>query len=191
MYQNLLFNASFHLFLTQIDREFAEEVKQAGCPDCGGTLHLADYPRSPVGVPPPVREHYERRLSFCCSRCRTRVTPPSVRFFGRRWYPAPVFIFISALRLGISDRRLAQIKKHIGITANETTWKRWRRWWREFFWVTPFWQQAKGLLPPHPKIIQGCFPRVLLNIFNGPLEEKMRLLLKFLSPLTTRVFRIL
>lgn len=187
MSQNFMFNASFHLLLISIDEELARKAKQAGC-RCGGTLHLADYPRSPVGMPPSLRHHYEERLSFCCDTCRKRITPPSVRFFGRRWYPAPLHLLVSVLMLGINERRLSQIKRYFGITVTESTWKRWRRWWRQSFALTPFWQQAKGLTPT---AIESCqtVPRALLNSFQGALEEKMRLLLQFLSPLTGGVLR--
>ena len=124
----------------------AEIAMNNGCSHCGGKLHLANYPRSPAGMPAAFRLHYNQRISFCCSSCRKRTTPPSVRFFGRRWFPAPIFIFICLLQCGINDRRLSQVKRHFGITVRESTWKRWRRWWRESFSETKFWIKEKGLL---------------------------------------------
>ena len=183
MSQNFLFNASFHLLLIAIDQEIANDTMNRGCQYCGGKLHLADYPRSPVGIPPPFRHRYEERLSFCCDTCRKRITPPSVRFFGRRWYPAPHHLLVSALMLGINERRLSQIKRHFGITVTESTWKRWRRGWRDFFPLTSFWQREKALAPSI-NMTNKSFPRVLLNLFESTLENKMTLLLRFLSPLT-------
>jgi hypothetical protein len=188
MSQNFLFKASFHLFLYQIDQEFANKAKQQGCP-CGGQLHQADYPRSPFGLPAQFRDKYDERFSFCCAVCRKRITPQSVRFFGRRWFPAPLLLFISVLTLGVSKRRCAQIKRYFGITISDSTWRRWRLWWRVSFVTTPFWQQAKGSFPPAEQIIQGPFPRVLLNTFKGMIEEKMHLLSRFLAPLTAGVLR--
>lgn len=188
MSHKFLFHASFHLLLNKIDQELAEKEKEKGCGYCGGVLHQADYPRSPFGLPAPFRENYDERLSLCCSQCRKRTTPPSVRFFGRRWFPAPLLILISALTLGINERRLMQVKRHLGVTVSESTWKRWRRWWREAFMQTPFWQQAKGSFLPVPTLI-GFFPRVLLMRFQGKLEEKMGFLLNFLAPLTAGVLR--
>lgn len=110
MSHKFLFDASFHSLLEAIDREFLQEQKRQKC-ECGGHFHQADYPRSPMGVPIFLRNHYESRLSLCCSDCRKRLTPQLVRFFGRRWFPAPFFLLISVLSLGINTRRLQQIKK--------------------------------------------------------------------------------
>ena len=189
MSQNFLLNASFHLSLNTIDQELADQTKQKGCRFCDGKLHLADYPRSPFGIAPSFRDSYESRLSFCCGTCRKRTTPPSVRFFGRRLFPAPLFVFISALMHGVSQRRCEQVKRHFSIAVSISTLRRWQRWWRESFMATKFWQQAKGLFPPSDQMICGPFPRVLLNEFKGIVSEKIILLLPFLSPLTAGVLR--
>lgn len=184
MSQNFLLNASFHLLLNTIDQELADQVKQQGCLFCGCKLHMADYPRSPFGIAPPFRDSYESRLSFCCGTCRKRTTPPSVRFFGRRWFPAPLLVFISALMHGMNQRRCEQVKRHFGITVSISTLRRWQRWWRDLFIATSYWQQAKGLFLPADQMMCGPFPRVLLNEFKGMMNEKIILLLRFLSPLT-------
>jgi len=176
------------LLLTAIDQEIAKEVQQKGCIYCGNKLHQADYPRSPVGLSSQFRNAYSERFSFCCNYCRRRITPRSVRFFGRRWYPAPLFMLISVLTVGISERRLAQVKRHFGITVSESTWKRWRRWWRDSFESTKFWQKNKGNVPITIESIYR-HPRALLVVFQGLLEEKMRFLLRFLSPLTGGILR--
>jgi hypothetical protein len=184
MSHKFIHNASFHLLLIDIDQELAQQVKKGGCIYCGNHLHQANYSRSPAGMPSLFREHYEERFSLCCDTCRRRTTPPSVRFFGRRWFPAPLLMLISILSLGISDRRLEQVKRHLGIVVSESTWKRWRKWWRERFITTKFWHQNKGLVPSIIESKQD-FPRALLAVFKGLLEEKMCLLLRFLSPLTS------
>ena len=79
--------------LIAIDREIAEATRKKGC-DCGGALHQSNYPRSPFGLSAEFRIAYEERFSFCCADCRKRTTPSSVRFFGRRWYPAPLLLLI-------------------------------------------------------------------------------------------------
>ena len=166
------FNSSFHRILVAIDRELAETTRQEGC-SCGGSLHQSNYPRSSLGLPIQFRPDYETRLSFCCNDCRKRTTPPSVRFFGRRRYPAPLLLLISALMVRINEYRLTQIKRHFGITISESTWKRWRRWWREAFVETRFWSKARGLIPEPKKIV--TLPRRMLNIFKGLLDQKMLL----------------
>lgn len=184
MSQNFLFKASFHEYLIKIDRELANIYAEKGCKYCCGKLHQADYPRSPVGMPLEFRDLYSQRISFCCVNCRKRATPPSVRFFGRRWYPAPIHTFISIMIRGINKRRIALIKKYFGITVYESTWRRWRKWWCDKFVVTKFWQAAKGQFPPSNKIIHGPFPRVIFNFYRGNIEQKMLLFLRFLSPIT-------
>lgn len=178
-----LFNANFNFLLKKIDEELAYVVCQEACVYCGGLLDQSNYPRSPMGLPLAFRDEYDERLSFCCRRCRKRTTPPSVRFFGRRWFPAPLFMLISVLDSGINERRLEQIRRYFGIVVSESTWKRWRRWWRESFKKTLFWKGAKGQVPAVVETTLA-FPRALFNVFKGDLPEKIRLLLKFLSPLT-------
>lgn len=176
------------MLLNSIDQEFAVKAQKKGCLYCGNKLHQANYPRSPVGILPDFRKYYDQRLSFCCDICRKRTTPESVRFFGRRWYPGSLLILISVLMLGINERRLLQVKRHFGIVVSESTWKRWRRWWRESFITTPFWRKEKGLVSTAISA-NKTFPRALLNIFQAGLEEKMRYLLRFLSPLTGGILR--
>lgn len=184
----ILLDVNLHTMLNKIDQELADEVQLKGCPHCGGILDKADYPRSPLGMYVQFRQIYDSRISFCCRDCRKRSTSQSVRFFGRRWYPAPLFIFISILTCGISDKRLDQMKRHFGIAVSETTWKRWRRWWREAFVVTPFWKNKRGLFPSD--LIAGTpLPRGLFNAFKGRHKEKFISLLKILSPLSAPALR--
>lgn len=187
MSQNFLLNASFHLLLLQIDQELANNVRQGGC-GCGGRLDQADYPRSPFGLPPALRDHYQKRISLCCNDCRKRTTPPSVRFLGRRWFPAPLLLLISILNCGINARRLQQVKRHFGIVISESTWKRWRAWWHRSFMQTLFWQQSKGLIILEIKTAD-FMPRVLLSLFQGTLQEKLRSLLRFFAPMTSGALR--
>ena len=99
MYHDLPRTARFWSVLLAIDHDLAEKTRKDACP-CGGRLHAANYLRKPRGtveqLPPPLC----LRLSFCCDRdgCRKRVTPPSVRFLGRKVYLGAVVILISSLR---------------------------------------------------------------------------------------------
>lgn len=186
MSHKFIFSASFHLLLVEIDRELSQLVQKQGCP-CGGRLDQSNYPRSPMGVPSAFRPSYDERFSFCCNDCRKRITPASVRFFGRRWYPAPLLILISTLMLSINEYRLTQIKRHFGITVTESTWKRWRRWWRDVFTATPFWKQARGSIPEYPQ--RAILPRGILCVFQGGIDQKIILFLRFLSPITAGFLR--
>lgn len=189
MSQNFLYKSSFHEHLIHIDRELADICAKKGCCYCDGKLHKCDYPRSPMGMPLEFRGQYSQRISFCCVNCRKRATPPSVRFFGRCWYPAPLFIFISIMICGINKRRITLIKKHFGIVVCESTWRRWRKWWRNEFIVTKFWQSEKGRFAPTAAITQKPFPRAIFNLYMGNIEQKMLLFLRFLKPLTINIFR--
>ena len=91
-------NARVWAFLKTIDAAEAERCRAAGCPHCGGALHSATYPRKPHGLAPALRAD-ARRHSLCCAACRRRVLPPSVRFFGRRFRVAPLFLVVSVLVL--------------------------------------------------------------------------------------------
>lgn len=181
MSHKFIFRSTFHSLLIAIDREIAEATRKKGC-DCGGALHQSNYPRSPFGLSAEFRIAYEERFSFCCADCRKRTTPSSVRFFGRRWYPAPLLLLISALMLSINEYRLTQIKRHFGISVSESTWKRWRRWWRDTFVETAFWKKTRALIPESKRTTP--LVRRLLRSFQGELDNKMLLLLKFISPIT-------
>ena len=144
---SILSNARVWAFLKRVDEAEAEACREAGCPRCGGDLHSARYPRKPHGLAPELRDDV-RRFSFCCADCRRRVTPPSVRFFGRRFRVAPLFLMMSALVLG-GGARLETIGRKWGIPA--PTLRRWRRWWRETFPETREWRAKRGELAAPPE----------------------------------------
>ncbi len=177
-----LSDPNFYDLLFRLDEDLAGEVRAAGCA-CGGVLHSARYPRKPRGMRTALGEAYETRLSFCCARegCRRRRTPPSVRFLGRRVYLGTVVVLVTALCHGPSHVRLTQLREWFGVSIR--TLNRWRKWWREVFVGTPFWQAVKGrFVPP---LQSRVLPAGLLERFAGtemprPLIE----LLRFLTPLT-------
>ena len=182
MYLELLSDASFYCILTKFDEDLAAQARAAGCA-CGGRLHSARYPRKPRGGPPDLGPEYEWRLSFCCAveGCRQRVTPPSVRYFGRRVYLAAVLVLVMAMGQGLTARRVAQLHAHLGIGLR--TLRRWRQWWRESFVATRFWRHATSrFMPP---VDERELPRTLLERFGGEPASKLLSLLVFLTPLTT------
>lgn len=183
MYHELLRDATFWAFLFTIDQDLAEHCRQAGC-CCGGRLHGANYPRKPRG-PRGLPDEYRYRLSFCCARdgCRKRVTPPSVRFLGRKVYLGVVVILVSAMRQGPTPRRIRELTELFG--ASRRTIYRWRDFWNEHFPKTTFWQLARARLVPVFEIVD--FPRSLLEAFVGAGDDRdgWKKLLCFLSPITT------
>jgi hypothetical protein len=107
--------------------------------------------------------------------------PPSVRFFGRRVYFAPVLLIVSAMRGQLTAARLRSIQDEYG--ADRRTVIRWRRWWREAFAKTGFWRAAKGrFVPP---VAHADLPASLLERFNkAACVCDLGRALSFLSPVT-------
>jgi hypothetical protein len=128
------------------------------------------------GVPAEMEEAYSRRRSFCCGReeCRKRVTPPSVRFLGRRVYVAAVVLLCSAQKV---------CSKKESLKAPRRTIRRWVRWFRESMTGSCFWQIRRGrLMPP---VREEELPQSLLERFTGVVSERICAALRFLSPLGT------
>src|SRR5271163_3693214 len=183
MYHELPGAATFWPFLFSVDQDLAHSARQKCC-SCGGRLHRADYPRKPRGAD-DLPEDYAYRFSFCCARdgCRKRVTPPSVRFLGRKVYLFAVVVLVSAMRQGPSPRRVHQLSQFFG--ADRRTIARWQVFWREHVPQTPFWKIARARLPATAQSI--LLPQSLLDVFlhGDDLCQSWGLLLRFLAPITT------
>ena len=175
--------AGFWSFLYSIDQDLADSVRQKACP-CGGRLHCANFPRSPRGCPDSLPDQYNYRLSFCCDRdgCRKRMTPPSVRFLGRKVYLAAVVVLVAAMQQGPTPRRVRELSKLFG--ADRGTIARWQAYWRQHFPLTTFWKIACARLVPVVKIV--CLPGSLLDAFlaTDNLYDGWGRLLRFLSPIS-------
>ena len=206
MSHKFLLNPIFHEFLKAIDYDLSKEECAKGCAHCGGRLHRADYPRSPFGVPIEHRKHYEERYSHCCSQCRKRTTSQSVRYFGRRWFPAPLLTLISALMYSTIYKCCKQLHQLFGISISKRTCKRWKDWWEGSFPTTNFWKGVTGIIPidclkgPFPRHLfsmytdascTGAFPMGMTPTQDAPTSLARRLVwvLKFLTPLTAGVLR--
>jgi len=184
MYHELLRDATLWTFLFSIDEDLAEAQLAGPCPACGGRLHRANYPRKPRG-PRNLPEQYRYRLSFCCDRdgCRKRVTPPSVRFLGRKVYLGAVVILVSAMRQGPTPQRVRELTELFGVSRR--TICRWRDFWNEHFPKTTFWKVARARFTPVFEIVD--FPRSLLEAFVLACDDRdgWGELLRFLCPITT------
>jgi hypothetical protein len=123
------------------------------------------------------------RFSLCCSRegCRRRQTPESIRFLGRKVYPGLVVVLVSAMNHGLSQERLAQMRKSLSVSR--ATLNRWRRWWLNQFTQTPFWKVARARFMP--VISETALPDSLCDRFGANELDGMLKLLKFLGPITT------
>lgn len=171
-------------FLTEIDRDLAEKTREGGCVFCGSPLHCAHYPRKPRGAD-DLPEGYDRRFSYCCSLddCRSRATPPSVRFLDAKVYLGVLVILLTAMRQGPTPRGFKELHRHFGVSRR--TLARWQKWWREVFTKGVFWRGARARFSPPP--LDEALPSALLRAFEAEsCVERFLLLLKFLSPITTR-----
>jgi hypothetical protein len=186
LYSALLTNASFHELLLTFDRDLAVRQRASGCA-CGGGLHSARYPRAPRGLPANLRTQlgieYTQRFSFCCAieGCRSRATPPSMRFLGRKIYCAAIVVVAAMMWQGITKRRLLRLSS--AITVDRRTLQRWQVWWRKAFTATPFWRRARAaFMPP---VEEEHVPATLIESFKGATPaERMLALLRFLRPIT-------
>ncbi len=100
MYRDLLADATFHELLLAYDRDLADTTRRAGCARCCGVVHSAPYWRKPRGRPCRLGREHDQRLSFCCAvdGCRSRATPPSLRFLGRKVYLGAMVVLIAIMR---------------------------------------------------------------------------------------------
>ena len=182
MYATLLADATFHNFLLACDRDLAAQARQRGCQFCGDTLHCGDYRRKPRGRLCRLGPEHDWRFSLCCARhgCRTRKTPVSLRFLGPKVYLAATIILIAVLHEG-GTTRMRRLKELVGVDRRSL--ERWRRWWREIFTATPFWQNVRAaFMPP---VDEKRIPAALLERFSASsAETRLIALLRFLGPIT-------
>ena len=110
--------------LVLIDAGIAWSVQKARCPCCGGRLDSGHYTRKVRGLVDGQGPEAGLRWSWCCSRegCRKRVTPPSVRFWGRLVYAGAVVVALAGeAPKSASGNRLWRL-----IGCARQTWARWR-----------------------------------------------------------------
>lgn len=175
--EKLLKKTDWIKLLEGIDHDEAERAHQEGCRYCGSKLHCANYGRKVRGV-----EGWDKRYSYCCSQCRLRMTPVSVRFLGRRIYAGFIVVLVAALlQQGPTRRRVTILSREFGIA--ERTLKRWREWWLGEFVESPFWKGGRAMFMP--LLNESEMPLSLADGFKAKTREGLVKLMKFLSPVTT------
>lgn len=184
MCHSVLASASVFALLLHVDEDLAAEAHGGGCPHDGGRLHRGDFERKPRGARAPLSRAARVRFSFCCANreCRRRVTPPSVRFLGRRVYWGAVVVLLSTMRHGGTARRQERLRELFGVSPR--TVQRWRRWWRETFPQTRCWKEARGRLRAANDLEE--LPDDLLACFVGDDETRLLGVLLLLRPLSTK-----
>lgn len=181
MYATLLADARFHDLLLACDRDLADLCRAEGC-ECGGRLHSARFPRQPRGRSCRLGPEHDQRFSFCCAvdGCRTRETPASLRFLGRKIYLAAIVVLISIMRNGVTTSRMQGIREVVSV--DRRTVERWRAWWRDAFTATPFWRIARAaFMPP---VEHDRLPAALIERFTGDDSDQLVAFLRFLGPIT-------
>jgi hypothetical protein len=182
LYRDLLADATFHELLLAYDRDLADTTRRAGCAHCCGVVHSAPYWRKPRGRPCRLGREHDQRLSFCCALdgCRSRATPPSLRFLGRKVYLAAMVVLIAIMREGATVARMRQLCTLVGV--DRRTIERWRKWWHDIFTASPFWQiNRAAFMPP---VDQDRLPAALIERFAGDAADRLVALLRFIAPIT-------
>lgn len=113
--------------------------------------------------------------------CRTRHTPASTRFLGRRVYLGIIVVLATAMQQGPAPWRMRRLREELGVRRQ--TLERWRTWWREAFVESGFWKAAKAAFSP--PVAETGAPRSLLERFGGDEVERLAALVRFLAPLST------
>ena len=181
--EKLLYYELSRKLFERVDKEKAEETCAGGCqvPDCNGVLHRSDYERKPRGF--GAKNETVKRVSYCCNQedCRKRHTPPSLRFFGRKFYDGIIIVLLTAMTHGVNARRAAELRRKLGI--EKKTLNRWRKWWLENFNQSAFWREVKGNFPNG--IDQKIMPLSLADAFEVTSKKTGLLkLMEFLSPIS-------
>ena len=182
MYPTLVQDARFYAFELEADRSLLAEAREKPCVICGDRLHSGHFHRKPRGGPAGMGEDADLRYSLCCAghECRTRHTPSSLRFLGRKVYLGATVVLVAAMRHGASPARMRTLREHLGVSRR--TVERWRKWWATAFAEGPFWKAAAAKFLPAVEVAR--LPTSLLERFLGNEEERLILLLRFLGPIT-------
>ena len=164
MLSELLEKVSLFRILHRIDTDLCKQLRQKGCPYCGGPLHQSNYERKPRGGPETIPDEYLIRQSLCCGRaqCRRRALPGSCLFMGRRVYWGCVILVVLTFQQNrphsASARRIQEL-----FTISRHTLKRWMAYFRDEFPVSSKWQRLRGRLAA--TVSSNQLPAGLINYF--------------------------
>jgi len=178
-------DGKFFCLLLAFDKDLAEKARQARCRFCQAPLHQAHYQRKPRGGPEDLDDQHNCRFSFCCYKCRKRVTPASFRFFGRKVYLSAVFLLVSAMLGGASPERRRRLLEICG--ADARTLGRWKKWWAESFAQSPFWKVVSARFTFVQSAVLSL-PRLLLRSLKSPsFQDTLLRVMELLLPLSNGV----
>jgi hypothetical protein len=180
--EEILRDTRFYELLLEFDRQIADAVHELPCRECGWKLHWGSFDRKPRGVPAGLGAEHLRRFSLCCAKdgCRTRETPSSLRFLGRKVFLGAMVVLISAMQSGLNPARMKRLKALVGVRRRTVLC--WRDWWRTVFTESPFWRVHRARAPAAST---ADLPASLLQSFGGAIKQQLISLLRFLAPITT------
>jgi hypothetical protein len=170
--------------LYEKDKQIANKYHFSKCQYklCKGVYHSAPYPRKPRGIRPEAEEFYSSRFSFCCSRCRLRFTPESIRFLGRKIYVA---FFIMLMLYPPAETIQQNLIKLPPKSLAPITLRRWFLWWHIIVPKSSIWKKLVGLLLAN---IENVFlPIFLMDQFTREhcdLKKSLFAMLEFISPIS-------
>jgi hypothetical protein len=162
------------------DARVTAKTKAAGCLRCGGRLDRANYPRKPRGGSVGAAgERLDRRRSLCCARtgCRSRATPPSLVFLGRRVYLA-VVVVVEAWRA------MASPAAPTPGTPRRTV-GRWLAWFRSALPRTAWFATVRARLSPPLEPNEELPAALLVRLPGDSLDARLLAALRLLSPAST------
>ena len=183
MLSELLEKVSLFRILHRIDTDLCNQLRQKGCPYCGGPLHQSNYERKPRGGPDNIPDDYLMRQSLCCgwADCRRRTLPASCLFMGRRVYWGCVILVVMTLKQNRVDGASARkIKAMFGISRK--TLKRWMAYFRDQFPASMQWQRLRGRVAS--TVSNNELPAELVHYFLKNFQSPQQALigcLKFLA----------
>ena len=141
-----LLAASVVGILCTIDALVAEGIRAEGCPHCRGPLYAAFYTRKTRGLSDddglvgPTK-----RWSWCCGRCRKRLTTPSVLFLGQKVYAAPIIAALQCTPAHTPSER--HLREESGCSRQSV--RRWRAFFHDL-WERPVGRAIRHLFSLHP-----------------------------------------
>ncbi len=98
------------------------------------------------------------------------MTPPSLRFLGRKVFFGMVVLLLPVLRNGPTPERLNRLCANFAVSVR--TVRRWCRFWRETFVTSRVWQAARGRFAA--PVRAESMPGALLDAFSGTSDPENR-----------------
>ena len=171
LYSTLQADATFHELLLVFDQDIAIVAAAGTMPAV--QQRSAFCPASPQasGRPAGLGEEHDWRFSFCCASdgCRTRRTPPLLRFLGRKVYLTAIVVLIAIMREGAPAARMRQLSELSASTAERSSAG--ESGGATKFLARPFWQIGRAaFMPP---VDHDRLPVSLIECFNGGGDERL------------------